>query len=222
MLLTAFAVTSSASYFPEFVKANSSAKLLFSMIFHKPLTGDSSHGDKPPIHGTISFEKVQFTYPQKRNQPVMKSLSFQALPGQTVALVGPSGTGKSTIISMLERFYDVSGGNLRIDGKDLRTLSLDHLRTQMALVGQEPRLFAGTIKENVCFGLKEPASEEQIQNALNLANAQRFISNLPGGVETQVGEKGTQMSGGQKVGLLISFPETLLYVAKLLNKFAYF
>uniref|UniRef100_A0A914P2E7 ABC transporter domain-containing protein n=1 Tax=Panagrolaimus davidi TaxID=227884 RepID=A0A914P2E7_9BILA len=163
----------SSSYFPEFVKANSSAKLLFSMINRKPVTGDSSVGDKSNIHGTISFDKVQFTYPQKQNQPVMTNLSFKALPGQTVALVGPSGTGKSTIISLVERFYDVCGGNLKIDGKDIKSFSLGHLRTQMALVGQEPRLFGfGSIKDNICFGLTENVSDEKIQQALTLANAQ--------------------------------------------------
>uniref|UniRef100_A0AC35GD70 p-glycoprotein n=1 Tax=Panagrolaimus sp. PS1159 TaxID=55785 RepID=A0AC35GD70_9BILA len=204
MLLASVAIMNSASYFPEFVKANSSAKLLFAMIFRKPVTGDSSVGEKVEIRGNIFFESVKFTYPQKPKQPVMVDLNFTAIRGQTVALVGPSGTGKSTIISMLERFYDVTGGHLRIDGKDIRQLSLDHLRTQMSLVGQEPRLFAGTIRDNVCFGVKGQVTEEQIQNALTLANAQRFISNLPAGIDTEVGEKGTQMSGGQKQRIAIA------------------
>lgn len=114
MFLAAVAIMNSASYFPEFVKANSSAKLLFSMIFRKPITGDSSVGEKAEIRGNIFFEGVKFTYPQKPNQPVMVDLNFTAIRGQTVALVGPSGTGKSTIIAMLERFYDVSGGHLRM------------------------------------------------------------------------------------------------------------
>ena len=141
--LAAVAIMESFSYFPEFVNANSSAKLLFSMIFRKPETGDSSVGERAEIRGNILFEHVKFTYPQKSNLPIMVDLNFTALRGQTVALVGPSGCGKSTTISMLERFYDVAGGALRIDGKDIRNLCLDHLRTQIALVGQEPRLFAG-------------------------------------------------------------------------------
>uniref|UniRef100_A0A914YRT6 Uncharacterized protein n=1 Tax=Panagrolaimus superbus TaxID=310955 RepID=A0A914YRT6_9BILA len=204
ILLTAFAITMSSSYFPEFVKANSAAKLLFSMINRKPSTGDSNVGEKIDISGTIRFDKVQFTYPQKPNQPVMTNLSFKASPGQTIALVGPSGTGKSTIISMLERFYDVNGGSLKIDGKDIRDLSLEHLRTQMALVGQEPKLFSGTIKENICFGLAYVVTENEIDQALTLANAQKFISNLPSGIETEVGEKGGQMSGGQKQRIAIA------------------
>ncbi|KAE9546705.1 hypothetical protein FO519_010083, partial [Halicephalobus sp. NKZ332] len=195
--LGAVAIMESSSYFPEFVKANSSARLLFSMIFRKSEIGDSSVGEKAEICGNILFEKVKFTYSQKPNQPVMVDLNLTALRGQTVALVGPSGCGKSTIISMLERFYDVTGGTLRIDGKDIRTLCLDHLRTQMALVGQEPRLFAGTIRENVMFGLRGKVTEDQINKALDLANARLFIGNLPSGIETEVGEKGTQMSGGQ-------------------------
>uniref|UniRef100_A0AC35F7A6 ABC transporter domain-containing protein n=1 Tax=Panagrolaimus sp. PS1159 TaxID=55785 RepID=A0AC35F7A6_9BILA len=139
------------------------------MIYKKPVTGDSSVGNKSNIRGTISFDKVQFTYPQKQNQPVMTNLSFKALPGQTIALVGPSGTGKSTIISLLESFYDVCGGSLKIDGKDIRSFSLDYLRTQMALVDQEPRLFGfGSIKDNICFGLTQNVSDGEIQQALTL------------------------------------------------------
>ena len=213
------AIINSAAYFPEFVKANSSARLLFGMIFRKPKTGDSNIGEKPEIRGNLSFEYVKFTYPQKPDRPVMVNLNFDAERGQTVALVGPSGCGKSTTISMLERFYDVTGGSLKIDGKDIRNICLDYLRTQMALVGQEPRLFAGksltsysciiwfssgTIRENIIFGLKGHVTEDQIDKALDLANARHFITNLPAGIETEVGEKGTQMSGGQKQRIAIA------------------
>ncbi|UMM42746.1 hypothetical protein L5515_018454 [Caenorhabditis briggsae] len=203
MLLTAMGVMNSAQYFPEFVKAKTASGLLFNIIYRKPRTGDLMEGTCPEVRGNILFEDVKFSYPQRPHQPIMKGLQWTALRGQTVALVGPSGSGKSTCIGMLERFYDVTGGVLRIDGQDIRGLSLFHLRTQMALVGQEPRLFAGTIKENICLGL-ENVSMEKINHALELANANRFLSNLPAGIETDVGEKGSKLSGGQKQRIAIA------------------
>lgn len=124
MQLSASAVMHSATYFPEFVKANTAAGLIFNMIFRKPKTGDIKAGDEivrshifyfkisnlQEIQGNVEFEEVKFTYPQKPNQPVMRELTFKANRGQTVALVGPSGSGKSTVISMLERYYDPTGG----------------------------------------------------------------------------------------------------------------
>uniref|UniRef100_A0A914EHV6 p-glycoprotein n=1 Tax=Acrobeloides nanus TaxID=290746 RepID=A0A914EHV6_9BILA len=204
MQLSASAVMHSATYFPEFVKANTAAGLIFNMIFRKPKTGDIKAGDEIEIQGNVEFEEVKFTYPQKPNQPVMRELTFKANRGQTVALVGPSGSGKSTVISMLERYYDPTGGLVRFDGKDLRTLSLQYLRKQMALVGQMPTLFAGSIKENICFGLGDDVPMEQIDKALEIANAKDFVYNFPQGLDTEVGEKGTQMSGGQKQRIAIA------------------
>ncbi|CAI2356229.1 unnamed protein product [Caenorhabditis sp. 36 PRJEB53466] len=203
MMLGAVAVMNSAQYFPEFVKAKTAAGMLFNIIYRKPRTGDLMEGSQADIRGNILFEDVKFSYPQRPKQPIMKGLQWTALRGQTVALVGPSGSGKSTCIGMLERFYDVTGGVLRIDGQDIRQLSLHHLRTQMALVGQEPRLFAGTIRENVCLGLKD-VPLEKINQALELANANRFLANLPAGIDTDVGEKGSQLSGGQKQRIAIA------------------
>nr|ARE67135.1 P-glycoprotein 13 [Haemonchus contortus] len=203
MLLASVAVMNSSSYFPEFVKARTAAGLLFSVIYRKPRTGDANVGDKVTIRGNILFDDVKFSYPQRPRQPIMRGLQFSAQRGQTVALVGPSGSGKSTIISMLERFYDTTGGYVRFDGKDIKTLSLNHLRTQMALVGQEPRLFSGTIKQNICFGLGV-VPMEKIDRALELANAKGFLANLPAGIDTEVGEKGTQLSGGQKQRIAIA------------------
>ncbi|KAF1748491.1 hypothetical protein GCK72_024958 [Caenorhabditis remanei] len=203
MMMGSVAVMHSSHNFPEFVKAKTAAGMLFKLIYRKPKTGDLMEGNQTEIRGNVLFEAVKFSYPQRPMHPVMTDLHFSAHSGQTVALVGPSGTGKSTCIAMLERFYDVSGGALRIDGQDIRSLSLHHLRTQMALVGQEPRLFAGTIKDNVCFGLKD-VPIEKVNQALELANATRFLSNLPSGIETEVGEKGSQLSGGQKQRIAIA------------------
>ncbi|CAJ0567442.1 unnamed protein product, partial [Mesorhabditis spiculigera] len=203
MLLGTVAVMNSTPYLPEFIKAKAAAGMLFNVIDRKPKTGDHMAGETITLRGNILFEDVNFRYPQRPQNPIMTGLNFTAQRGQTVALVGPSGSGKSTCVSMLERFYDTSGGFVRIDGKDIKGLSLHNLRTQMALVGQEPRLFSGSIKENVCFGLGD-VPMEKIKWALNMANADKFISQLPGGLDTEVGEKGSQMSGGQKQRIAIA------------------
>uniref|UniRef100_A0AC35TX00 ABC transporter, ATP-binding protein n=1 Tax=Rhabditophanes sp. KR3021 TaxID=114890 RepID=A0AC35TX00_9BILA len=202
MLLGAVAVMNAASYFPEFVKANTAAKTLFKLMFVKPATGDHMAGEKHDIRGNIMFDNIKFTYPARKNQMVMNGLHFSAQKGQTVALVGPSGSGKSTTISLLERFYDPVGGFVRFDGKDVKTLSLHHLRSQMGLVGQEPKLFSGTIKENICLGL-ENVSMERIEAACELANC-NFLKQLPDGLDTEVGEKGGSMSGGMKQRICIA------------------
>ncbi|TMS34979.1 hypothetical protein L596_002469 [Steinernema carpocapsae] len=204
MLMAGVVVMDGASYFPEFVKAKTACGMLFGMMFRKPKTGDSSVGKELNIQGNIHFKSIKFSYPQRPRQPVMTELNFQANRGQTVALVGPSGSGKSTVISMIERFYDPTGGAVLFDGRNLKDLKLDHFRTQVALVGQEPRLFAGTIRENICFGLGNTVPESEIDKAVELANAKRFLSNLPQGLDTEVGEKGTQMSGGQKQRIAIA------------------
>lgn len=204
MLLGAVAVMHSATYFPEFVKARTAAGMLFAMIERKPKTGNGKEGEKMELRGNVQLNDIKFAYPQRPHQPIMKGLQFTANKGQTVALVGPSGSGKSTVISLLERFYDPTDGAVRYDGKDVRQLSLYHLRTQVALVGQEPRLFAGTIRENICFGLEEEVSHERIMAAVELANAKNFIDGLPQGLDTEVGEKGTQLSGGQKQRVAIA------------------
>ncbi|EGT46778.1 CBN-PGP-13 protein, partial [Caenorhabditis brenneri] len=203
MMLCCEGIILSAQFFPQFVGAKSAAGQMFNLIYRKPQTGDLNAGTKPEVRGNILFENVKFSYPQRPHQPVMKQLQWTALRGQTVALVGPSGSGKSTCIGMLERFYDVTGGALRIDGQDIKSMSLYHLRTQMALVGQEPRLFVGTIRENICLGLKD-VPLEKINKALELANANRFLGNLPAGIDTEVGEKGGQLSGGQKQRIAIA------------------
>ncbi|CAJ0951470.1 unnamed protein product, partial [Mesorhabditis belari] len=203
MLLGTVSVMNSSPYYPEFVKAKAAAGLLFNIIDRQPATGDHKAGEKMSVRGNILFEEVNFRYPQRPNNPIMTGLNFTAQRGQTVALVGPSGSGKSTCISMLERFYDTTGGFVRIDGKDLKALSLFDLRTQMALVGQEPRLFSGTIKENICFGLGD-VPIEKIKEALVMSNADKFISQLPSGLDTEVGEKGSQLSGGQKQRIAIA------------------
>ncbi|CAJ0959537.1 unnamed protein product, partial [Mesorhabditis belari] len=200
-------------YFPEFVKARTAAQMLFSIIDQKPSTGSAKTGEIFETEGSILFENVYFGYSGKGS--IVESLHFNIRPGEHVALVGPSGCGKSTCFLLLERFYDVNGGKIRIDGRDIRTLHLMNLRSQIGHVGQEPVLFSGTIRENICLGVKGK-SVTQLMDVLEMANIKTFCEQLPLGIETQVGEKGSQLSGGQKQRIaiaraLIRKPRILLF-----------
>ncbi|KAJ8772768.1 hypothetical protein K2173_027945 [Erythroxylum novogranatense] len=154
------------------------------------------------VAGKIEFCKVHFAYPSRPNT-VFENLSFSTTAGKTFAIVGSSGSGKSTVISMLQRFYEPTSGKILLDGHDLKTLQLKWLREQMGLVSQEPALFCATIADNIIFG-KESASMDQILQAAKAANAHTFIQNFPDGYQTQVGEGGTQLSGGQKQRIAIA------------------
>ncbi|KAJ8762172.1 hypothetical protein K2173_007326 [Erythroxylum novogranatense] len=154
------------------------------------------------VAGNIQFCEVQFAYPSRPNM-VFDNLSFSVTAGKIFAVVGSSGSGKSTVISMLQRFYEPTSGQILLDGYDLKTLQLKWLREQMGLVSQEPALFAATIIDNILFG-KEYASMDQIIQAAKAANAHSFVQKLPDGYRTQVGEGGTQLSGGQKQRIAIA------------------
>ncbi|XP_050207914.1 ABC transporter B family member 15-like [Mercurialis annua] len=157
----------------------------------------------PHIRGEIEFKEVKFSYPSRPDSPILKGLNLKVQAGKTVGLVGGSGSGKSTIISLLERFYDPVSGNILIDGCKIKKLQLQWLRSQIGLVNQEPILFATSIKENILFG-NEEASMESIERAAKAANAHDFILKLPDGYETQVGQFGAQLSGGQKQRIAIA------------------
>ncbi|KAF3782416.1 putative multidrug resistance protein [Nymphaea thermarum] len=155
------------------------------------------------VRGEIEFKNVEFAYPSRPGTTIFEDFSLKVPAGETLALVGGSGSGKSTVISLLERFYDPLGGDIFLDGVSIKKLQLRWLRLQMALVSQEPALFATSIKENIRFG-KEDATEEEVDAAARAANAHIFISQLPQGYDTQVGERGIQMSGGQKQRIAIA------------------
>ncbi|TYI86341.1 hypothetical protein E1A91_D04G058800v1 [Gossypium mustelinum] len=155
------------------------------------------------VTGAVEFRHVDFAYPSRPDTMVFKDLCLNIPAGKTVALVGGSGSGKSTVIALLQRFYDPLGGEILLDGISIDKLQVKWLRSQMGLVSQEPALFATTIKENVLFG-KEDASMDEVIDAAKASNAHNFISQLPQGYETQVGERGVQMSGGQKQRIAIA------------------
>lgn len=156
-----------------------------------------------PITGTVEFNNVSFYYPQREEYKVLDNLSFTAKRGQKIALVGASGAGKTTIASLLLRFYSPSSGEYKIDGINVDEYSLPYLRQNMALVPQEVILFSGSIKENIRFG-KQDATEEEIHLAAKKANAFDFIVSFPQGFETEVGDRGVQLSGGQKQRIAIA------------------
>jgi len=155
------------------------------------------------IKGEIELKDVYFRYPARPEVEIFAGFSIYIPSGKTAALVGQSGSGKSTVISLLERFYDPEAGEVFLDGVNLKKLKLQWLRSQLGLVGQEPVLFATSMKENILYG-KEDATDEEIRKAIELANAAKFIDKLPHGLDTMVGEHGTALSGGQKQRLAIA------------------
>jgi ATP-binding cassette subfamily B multidrug efflux pump len=156
----------------------------------------------PPIQGRVEFEHVTFRYFNSGNA-VLSDVSFLAEPGQTVALLGATGSGKSTIINLIPRFYDASEGAVLIDGYDIRDVTIDSLRSQIGIVLQETNLFSGTIRDNIAFG-RPDATIEQIQAAAKAASAHDFITNFAQGYDTPVGERGATLSGGQKQRIAIA------------------
>ncbi|KAI4983541.1 hypothetical protein ZWY2020_025407 [Hordeum vulgare] len=165
---------------------------------------DNPQGYKPEkLKGEVDIRGVDFAYPSRPDVIIFKGFSLSIQSGKSTALVGQSGSGKSTIIGLIERFYDPVRGMVKIDGRDIKTYNLRALRQHIGLVSQEPTLFAGTIRENVVYGT-ETASEAEIENAARSANAHDFISNLKDGYDTWCGERGVQLSGGQKQRIAIA------------------
>jgi ABC-type multidrug transport system fused ATPase/permease subunit len=152
------------------------------------------------LAGAVRFEEVTFTY---QDQPTLRALSITAEPGQTVALVGSTGAGKTTVLSLLARFYEIDSGRITIDGRDISQVAKASLREQLAYVTQEPFLFNGTVRENLLLARRE-ATEEQLWSALDAAHAAEFVRELPERLDTNVGERGVKLSGGEKQRLSIA------------------
>jgi ATP-binding cassette subfamily B protein len=156
----------------------------------------------PDVTGTVKFENVTFRY-FGGGDPVLKNVSFTANPGETIALLGATGSGKTTIINLLPRFYDASEGKITIDDHDLRDVKLESLRSKIGIVLQETTLFSGSVRDNIAFG-KPDASQEEIEAAAKAAQAHDFITTFPDGYNTHVGERGATLSGGQKQRVAIA------------------
>ena len=151
--------------------------------------------------GRVAFENVSFYY--TKEEPVLSDISFTANAGEMIAIVGPTGVGKTTIVSLLERFYDPQSGSVRIEGVDIKDLTLESLRSQISMVLQDVFLFNGSIAQNIAYSAKD-ATREQIEEAAKIACADEFIQNMPNGYDTLIGERGVRLSGGQKQRLSIA------------------
>ncbi|KAL6762783.1 MDR-like ABC transporter [Haematococcus lacustris] len=206
-LLASFALGQAAPSLQFFARGRVSGARLFRVIQRQPRLRDQQAvqgmGQLAAVEGEVALEAVSFAYPARPDVLVYRSFSLVVPAGKTVALVGSSGSGKSTAVQLIERFYDPLSGRVTLDGVDLRCLSLTGLRAQVGLVAQEPTLFATTIYENIALA-KPGSSQEEVQAAAAAANAHRFVSALPEGYQTQVGERGIQLSGGQKQRIAIA------------------
>jgi ATP-binding cassette subfamily B (MDR/TAP) protein 1 len=188
-----------------FAAGQAAAYKMFEAIKRKPEIDASDTTGKvlDDIRGDIELNNVNFSYPARPEEQIFRGFSLSISSGSTVALVGQSGSGKSTVVSLIERFYDPQSGEVRIDGINLKEFQLKWIRSKIGLVSQEPVLFTSSIKENIAYG-KENATVEEIRKATELANASKFIDKLPQGLDTMVGEHGTQLSGGQKQRIAVA------------------
>jgi ATP-binding cassette subfamily B protein len=187
----------------QFGQASASAERIFEILDARNDIVDKPDAIAlPDVRGDVKFEDVTFRY-FGGGEPVLKNVSFEAEPGERIALLGATGSGKSTIINLLPRFYDPTDGRITIDGYDLRDLKIESLRAQIGIVLQETTLFSGSIRENIAFG-KPDATQQEIEAAAKAAQAHDFIMSFPQGYDTHVGERGTTLSGGQKQRVAIA------------------
>ncbi|CAD6230191.1 unnamed protein product [Miscanthus lutarioriparius] len=206
LFLAAAGVSQESALASDATKARDSAISIFSILDRKSKI-DSSSDDGMTLEnvtGNINFNNVSFKYPSRPDVQIFSDFTLQISSGKTVALVGESGSGKSTIIVLLERFYDPDSGRISLDGVEIKSLKVSWLRDQMGLVGQEPLLFNDTIRANITYGKHGDVTEEEVMAVAKAANAHEFISSLPEGYDTVVGEKGIQLSGGQKQRVAIA------------------
>lgn len=194
-----------AELYSQIQKAIGATERVFELLDEVPekINSTQNTAATTKIKGNLSFKNVAFSYPSRKEIKVLKDVSFSAEFGQKIAIVGPSGVGKSTIASLLLRFYDIEGGEIVIDGKNIYDYDLETLRGNMSIVPQDVILFGGTIRENIAYG-KPDASEEEIFLAAKQANAFTFIEGFPEKFETVVGERGIKLSGGQRQRIAIA------------------
>lgn len=205
LMYTAYAGSSLfglSSFYSELMKGVGAASRLFELQDRRPTISPTAGDPVKNLRGPITFEHVAFSYPTRPAVQIFKDLTFTVEEGTNVAIVAPSGAGKSTVASLLMRFYLPTAGQIRIDGKDISTYNAKQLRRKIGYVGQEPVLFSGTVAENIAYG-KPHAHRSEIINAARRANC-TFISDFPEGLETHVGARGTQLSGGQKQRIAIA------------------
>ncbi|XP_043117693.1 ATP-dependent translocase ABCB1 [Puntigrus tetrazona] len=207
IVFAAMNIGQSSSFAPDFAKAKAAAARIILLLEKKPAIDiyDESGHRPTDFSGDVEFRDVHFSYPTRPNVKVLQGLNVSVGQGQTLALVGSSGCGKSTTVQLLERFYDPAAGQVLMDGNESRSLNLAWLRSQMGLVSQEPILFDCTIAENIQYGdNSRVVTQEEIEEAAKNANIHNFILGLPEKYNTRVGDKGAQLSGGQKQRIAIA------------------
>ena len=201
-----------SNFYNQLVTNIAGAERIFEILDTKPdLTDGETACEMPEITGAVSFRHVTFSY--EKEKEVLKDVSFEIEPGQTVALIGPTGAGKSTIVNLICRFYDIQHGQVCIDGRDVKSVTIESLRSQMGIMTQDVFLFSGTIRENIRYGRLE-ASEEEIIRAAKAVHAHEFIMKMEKGYDTELKERGAGLSAGQRQ--LLAFARTMLSEPRIL------
>lgn len=199
-------ISNLGSFYNQLITNVAAAERVFEVMDTEPLIKDEENAiTLPPIEGSVSFKDVTFSYDDNVN--VLENVSFDIKSGETIALVGPTGAGKSTIVNLISRFYDVQKGTVSIDGYDIKKVTLESLRGQMGIMTQDNFLFSGTIRDNIRYGRLD-ATDEEIEAAAKAVNAHEFITKLEKGYDTELAERGSGLSAGQRQ--LIAFARTLL------------
>ncbi len=196
------------SFYNKLVTNISAAERIFDVLdTPAEITDREGCYELPPVRGEVSFEHVDFAYTDEPDRLVLKDVSFSVKAGETIALVGPTGAGKTTIVNLISRFYDVTSGSVRIDGFDIHDVTMESLRRQMGVMTQDTFLFSGTIRENICYG-KSDAAEEEMVAAAKAVHAHDFIMETENGYDTQISERSAQFSIGQRQ--LLAFARTMV------------
>ena len=208
----------SFAFTADFNKAMVAAARVFQLLDRKPLidTNPSVGLKLNQVDGNVKLRDAEFTYPTRQNIQILNRLNLSLKAGESIALVGESGCGKSTVIQLIQRFYDVNQGSLELEGNNIQALNLPYVRSKLGIVSQEPVLFDRSIAENIQYGDNErTVSMEEVIDAARKANIHNFVAALPEGYETKVGGKGTQLSGGQKQRVAIA--RSVSYISSLDN-----
>lgn len=189
-----------AGFFTAFQKAMGATERIQQLLNTE--TEYNNGNTRIDVHKPIVFQNISFTY--EKGKTILQNVHFEVKPGQTVAIVGPSGAGKTTIFSLIERFYQPTNGAIKLGNTDIREFPLFEWRQQIGYVSQESPIMSGTIRENICYGLNRTVSEEEVRKAAQLANVDEFIEQMQDGYETEVGERGIKLSGGQRQRIAIA------------------
>ena len=192
-----------ANIFQTFTRSSASWKRIREVLETKPAQKSGTCSPKKGHQGEIEFRNVSFSYPDAPDNPVLKNVSFRIEPGQTVAVIGSTGSGKSSLVHLIPRFYDTTGGEVLVDGINVRDYPMEVLRDKIGIVQQKSELFSRSIEENITWGTPN-ADPEKIRRAARLAQAEDFIQNTPNGYQTHVTESGHSLSGGQKQRISIA------------------